>query len=50
LRTQPLCEYWQLDESGPHCYDIDWLARAHEIMDVEEENQRRHWDSTKPTT
>ena len=41
LRNPPLCEYWQLDETGPHTYDINWLARAHEVMDVEEENDRR---------
>ena len=41
MRNPPLCEFWQLDETGPHTYDIDWLADAHEAMNVEEENDRR---------
>jgi hypothetical protein len=35
LRNPPLCEYWQLSETGPHTYGLDWLLNAHEAMDME---------------
>lgn len=41
MRNPPLCEYWQLAETGPHTYDIVWLLNAHEAMDIEEELDRR---------
>jgi hypothetical protein len=33
LSTPPLCEYWQLSETGPRTYDLAWLLDAHEALD-----------------
>jgi hypothetical protein len=41
MRNPPLCEYWQLAETGPGTYSIEWLMDAHEAMGMEEEMLRR---------
>ena len=41
MHNPPLCEYWQLAETGPHTYSLAWLLDAHEVMDMEEEMERR---------
>jgi hypothetical protein len=35
LHNPPLCEYWQLSETGPRTYDLVWLFNANEAMDLE---------------
>jgi hypothetical protein len=47
LRNPPLCSLRELQDGT---YSIDDLADMHEVMDVEEENQRLHWEATKPPT
>ena len=47
MRDPPLCEYWQLSETGPHTYSLAWLMDAHEAMDMEDEMWRRHRAASK---
>jgi hypothetical protein len=44
LRNPPLCELWQLKETGPETYSLCDLADFHEAMDMQEEMERR-WDA-----
>jgi hypothetical protein len=46
MREKPLCELWQLSETGPHTYSLCQLADFHEAMDMEEEYRRR-WDENE---
>jgi hypothetical protein len=39
MRNPPLCQLRELQAGG--CYTLDDLADFHELMDVEEENDRR---------
>jgi len=41
MHDPPLCELWQLRETGPHTYSINDLADMHEAMDEEAEYIRR---------
>ena len=44
LRNPPLCELWQLTQTGPGTYDIYELMDMHEAMDMEAEMRRRYED------
>ena len=47
MRDPPLCEYWQLAETGPHTYSLATLMNMHEAMDMEEELLRRQRAASK---
>jgi DNA-binding HxlR family transcriptional regulator len=48
LRNPPLCQLWQLTETGPGTYDICQLMDMHEAMDMENEEAARLEDATRP--
>jgi aspartate aminotransferase-like enzyme len=42
MRDPPLCQLWQLEETGPHTYSINKLEDFHEAMsDLSEFGKRQ---------
>lgn len=44
MRDPPLCQLWQLHETGSQTVSLDRLADMHEAMDEEDEYRARHDD------
>jgi hypothetical protein len=42
MRNPPLCQLWQLTQTGPGTYDVCQLMDMHEAMDMEAETLRRY--------